>query len=93
MSRNLVLTSIETDDRDRCVDIFLRPDGTAGFEEYRRDAEDGRGWFAIGHHANKRYPTPDAAKSSALAAVHWLADVDATSGAAADTTAPATPRG
>jgi hypothetical protein len=73
MSRNLVLDSIETDDRDRCVDIFLRPDGTAGFEEYRRDTEDGRGWFAIGHHAGKVYATPEAARAAALAAVPWLA--------------------
>ncbi|HEY2564091.1 MAG TPA: hypothetical protein VGI44_10300, partial [Acidimicrobiales bacterium] len=25
---------------DRCVDIFSRPDGTFGFEEFRRDPED-----------------------------------------------------
>jgi hypothetical protein len=40
---NRVLRSIETDDAARCVDLFVRPDGTFGFEEYRRDIEDGRG--------------------------------------------------
>jgi hypothetical protein len=73
MSSKLVLASIETDDGGRCVDIFLRPDGTAGFEEYRRDTEDGRGWFAIGHHAGKVYATPEAARAAALSAVPWLA--------------------
>ena len=33
---NRVLRSIETDDGGRCVDLFARPDGTFGFEEYRR---------------------------------------------------------
>jgi len=28
---------------DRCVDVFARPDGTFGFEEFRRDPED-MGW-------------------------------------------------
>lgn len=36
----LVLTSIETPDRQRCVDLFQRQDGTFGFEELRRDPED-----------------------------------------------------
>jgi hypothetical protein len=45
---NRVLRSINNDDASRCVDVFLRPEGTIGFEEYRRDAEDGRGWFPIG---------------------------------------------
>ena len=40
---NRVLRSINDEDAARCVDIFLRPDGTLGFEEYRRDVEDGRG--------------------------------------------------
>ena len=75
MGRNLVLVSIETEDGDRCVDLFMRSDGSAGFEEYRRDSEDGRGWFAIGHYAGKIYPTPEAAREAALAAVPWLAEV------------------
>ena len=45
---NRVLRSINDEDASRCVDIFLRPDGSIGFEEYRRDVEDGRGWFPVG---------------------------------------------
>ena len=77
MTRYLVLASIETDDGGRCVDIFLRPDGTAGFEECRRDAEDGRGWFVIGHYAGQVYSTPEAARAAARAALAWLAAIDA----------------
>jgi len=35
-----VLASPSTPAVDRCVDIFSRPDGTFGFEEFRRDPED-----------------------------------------------------
>jgi len=38
IEKNLVLRSIESDLGNLCVDIFLRPDGTYGFEEFRRDA-------------------------------------------------------
>jgi hypothetical protein len=35
-----VLASVEDSDGSRCVDFFSRPDGTFGFEEFRRDPED-----------------------------------------------------
>ncbi len=72
---NRVLRSIETDDGGRCVDLFARPDGSFGFEEYRRDIEDGRGWFAIGLHASARFETADGALKDALAKVAWLREV------------------
>ena len=74
-ARNRVLRSIETDSGNRCVDIFVRPDGSAGFEEYRRDSEDGRGWFPVGFHAAYVYATESAALDAALDAVSWLRDV------------------
>ncbi|ERF86300.1 hypothetical protein JQ559_06775 [Bradyrhizobium viridifuturi] len=69
---NRVLRSINDEDAARCVDIFLRPDGTLGFEEYRRDVEDGRGWFPIGGHASRVFPEESAALAAALADVPWL---------------------
>ena len=69
---NKVLRSIEMDDGGRCVDIFVRPNGTFGFEEYRRDSEDRRGWFAIGHHVSNVYTTADGALREALTKVPWL---------------------
>jgi hypothetical protein len=37
-----VLASRENAEADRCI-IFVRGDGTSGFEEYRRDPEDAGG--------------------------------------------------
>ncbi len=70
-----VLRSIETVDGGRCVDLFVRPDGTFGFEEYRRDVEDNRGWFAIGHHAGAVFERQEDALAAALTRVQWLRDV------------------
>ena len=72
--KNRVLRSIETPDGGRCVDFFIRPDGSYGFEEYRRDAEDGRGWFPIGFHAEKIFGCEEEAETKALKAVPWLKD-------------------
>ncbi len=67
-----VLASIETNDGGRCVDIFLRPDGTTGFEEYRRDSEDTSGWFPIGFHKDRVFATEAEALAAARDAVAWL---------------------
>ena len=72
--KHRVLRSIETDDGGRCVDLFVRADGSFGFEEYRRDTEDRRGWFAIGHFAARSHPSERAAIEGAQAAVVWLAE-------------------
>ena len=71
-NRKLVLASIETEDGDRCVDIFRRPDGSHGFETYRRDAEDGRGWFPIGNFEAARYDTEQTARAAARDSVSWI---------------------
>lgn len=55
-----------------CVDVFMRPDGTYGFDEFRRDPEDGRGWYAIGHHGAADFTTEQDALAAACDAVHWL---------------------
>lgn len=69
---NKVLRSIETPDGGRCVDLFVRPDDTFGFEEYRRDVEDGRGWYPIGFHAGKEFSSPVEALKEAQAIIPWL---------------------
>lgn len=69
---NRVLRSIETDDGGRCVDLFVRPDGSFGFEEYRRDSEDGRGWFPIGGYAAVVFTAEAAMLAEALVCVPWL---------------------
>jgi hypothetical protein len=72
-SKNRVHLSVNMPGELICVDIFERPDGTFGFEEFRRDVEDGQGWFAIGHHAHQVFKAFEAAKAAALEDVGWLA--------------------
>jgi hypothetical protein len=38
----LVFTSIENLEHNRCADLFSRPDGSYGFEEFRREGGQGR---------------------------------------------------
>jgi len=57
----------------QCVDIFRRPDGTFGFEEYRRDPEDGRGWYPIASYSSRSFATLIDALANAKASVRWLA--------------------
>lgn len=70
-----VLQSINDETAQRCVDIFLRADGSFGFEEYRRDAEDARGWFATGGHASLIFQSQDDALKAARCAVAWLSRI------------------
>ena len=67
-----VLRSIEIPDGNRCVDIFIRPDATYGFEEYRRDVEDRAGWFPIGNFSTLVYESELSATEDATMEVPWL---------------------
>lgn len=69
-----VLNSIQNDAGDRCIDIFRRSDGTFGFEEYRRDFEDRRGWLSLQRYSNLVSRGPQSALVSATVAVSWLAE-------------------
>ncbi|SJZ33690.1 hypothetical protein SAMN02745126_00465 [Enhydrobacter aerosaccus] len=69
----IVFDSIENDEHDRCVDLFRRPDGSFGFEEFRRDVEDRGGWTPVAYHSGVAYATQEAAWSVAIARVAWLA--------------------
>ena len=70
--RNKVLTSVNRDGDVECVDIFERADGDFGFGHYRRDPEDGRGWFELGAFSAERFATRAEAETAAMAAVPWL---------------------
>lgn len=69
----IVFDSIENGEHDRCVDLFRRPDGSFGFEEFRRDVEDAGGWTPVAYHSGVAYPTREAAWSVAIERVAWLA--------------------
>ena len=66
------LASLESSDGARCVDIFVRADGSFGFEEFRRDPEDGGVWTLTGHFAALRFATREAAEEAASKTVAWL---------------------
>ncbi|MGE0716813.1 MAG: hypothetical protein AB7P02_15335 [Alphaproteobacteria bacterium] len=68
-----VLESIENDEANRCVDLFRRTDGTWGFEECRRDPEDGGRWTTVGGWSGGSFPSRDAAFAAACGRIPWLA--------------------
>lgn len=70
----LVLASIENGEHDRCVDLFRRPDGSFGFEAFRRDVEDAGLWTAVACHSGAAYGSKEAALTAAVDAVGWLAE-------------------
>jgi hypothetical protein len=72
-ARLRVLTSLENNAADRCVDIFVRADGTFGFEEYRRDYEDANEWFPLHKYSMLIFDSEEAALAEAKARVPWLA--------------------
>lgn len=67
-----VVRSINNETEALCVDIFVRTDGSFGFQEYRRDVEDASGWFAIGYHMYREFADEDAALAAAKECVVWL---------------------
>jgi hypothetical protein len=69
-----VLASVENAEANRCVDIFMRGDGSFGFEEYRRDPEDGGQWTLVAYHSYRVYATRDEARAAAGQIVGWMAD-------------------
>jgi len=70
----IVTDSIENGQYDRCVDVFRRPDGSFGFEEFRRDAEDRGSWTPVAYYCPLRFATQAAALAAAARAVRWLCE-------------------
>jgi hypothetical protein len=67
-----VLTSLGNSAGDHCVDVFVRADGTFGFEEYRRDPEDARGWFSLHRYSHQVFATAEDALAQAKSRVAWM---------------------
>ncbi|MGE5513985.1 MAG: hypothetical protein ACM31O_22380 [Bacteroidota bacterium] len=70
----LVLASLENCEHDRCVDLFRRPDGTFGFEEFRRDVEDAGAWTPVQYYSGASYASREEALAAARCAVAWLGE-------------------
>ena len=69
-----VFVSVENSEHDRCVDIFARADGSYGFEEFRRDIEDGGRWTPVHYYSGVTYASSAAALDTAERCVSWLVD-------------------
>jgi hypothetical protein len=69
----LVFISVENLEHDRCVDLFSRPDGSYGFEEFRRDVEDGGEWTPVQYYSGSAFVSREAALAAAMQSVTWLA--------------------
>jgi hypothetical protein len=57
------------------VDIFARPDGTFGFEEFRRDPEDMGVWTPVAYFSAREFATEAEAVDAARAKISGLASV------------------
>jgi hypothetical protein len=69
-----VFDSIENAEHDRCVDLFVRPDGTFGFEEFRRDVEDAGAWTPVHSFSGLSFPSSETVLAAAVRSVMWLAN-------------------
>ena len=69
-----VFRSVENAQHDRCVDLFSRPDGSFGFEEFRRDVEDAGAWTPVAYYSAASYASKESALGAAVKAVVWLAE-------------------
>ena len=69
---NRVIRSINLDGENIRVDIFARTNGTYGFDEFRRNPEDGRDWCSIGQYGSKEFGSSEAALDAARNAFVWL---------------------
>lgn len=70
----VVFDSIENGQHDRCLDLFRRPDGSFGFEEFRRDVEDAGAWTPVAYYSHTAYASNEAALDAAIARVVWLGE-------------------
>ncbi len=67
-----VVASFNNAFADHCVDIFVRDDGSFGFEEYRRDPEDPGGWYPPRRYASLVFAAEEDALAGARATVAWM---------------------
>jgi hypothetical protein len=68
----VVFDSLENFEGNRCVDLFLRPDGSYGFEEFRRDPEDAGSWTPMQFCSGTRYACKGDALAAAKKTVPWF---------------------
>jgi len=70
-----VFVSVENSEHDRCVDFFCRADRSYGFEEFRRDVEDGGQWTPVQFYSDATYVSSNDALDAAQRCASWLMPV------------------
>ena len=70
-----VVTSVQTPSGDRCVDVFVRPSGTYGFEEFRRDPEEMGVWTPLHYFCDREFPELEETIDAARQSVPWFTSV------------------
>jgi hypothetical protein len=73
MSSNVIAT-LHNDGGDRCVKIMKQPDGTFGFNEFRRDPEDAGGWTLTRANPRGTFASQVQALAAAEDDIAWLRD-------------------
>ncbi len=68
----IVLDSRENSEGTRCVDFFVRPDDTYGFEEFRKDPEDGGTWTPVQFYSGLSFQSRAEAVEAAARAIRWF---------------------
>ena len=72
VTEDRVVLSINNEFADRCVDIFVRADGSFGHKEFRRDAEDQGVWSLIAYDERSVHASSEDALAAACVSVPWL---------------------
>lgn len=71
---NKVVRSVNAPGEQRCVDIFRDAQGRFGYAEYRRDPEDGSGWYPTGVAKDPVFTLQAEAEHAAAASIPWFAE-------------------
>ena len=69
---NKVLASFENADGTHCVDVFLRDDGSYGFEEFRGESDGASRWQSLGKYQTLVFASGEAALAASQMAVPWM---------------------
>jgi hypothetical protein len=76
-----VMATVHDRDGYRAVKIIKRPDGTFGFQEYRRDPEDAGGWTFVAQNSRGPFRTQEEALAAAKSDIGWLRQTSSADGA------------
>jgi hypothetical protein len=72
-----VVATVHSDDARHCVKVIKQPNGTFGFQEYRRDPEDAGGWTLVQENSGASLATERLALAAARSSVAWLSETAA----------------